>query len=190
MLKSEPDAKRAAEKLKQAFTEKYADSQACELLWEEDIEHSLYVPVFKTTHAGSPKETRIDRHFFQTAEVHELMRLYESFRVYELPAGQAYVVSSKEAEAQSFASLSLLKEWLLEEGKKGQYIQRYKGLGEMNPEQLWETTMDPTVRTLLQVQIEDAVECDQIFTLLMGDNVEPRRAFIEENALSVKNLDI
>ncbi|MEW6325446.1 MAG: DNA gyrase subunit B, partial [Nitrospirota bacterium] len=91
---------------------------------------------------------------------------------------------------QRFVIASQLVRAILELGKRGQTIQRYKGLGEMNPEQLWETTMDPARRTLLKVTLEDNAAAEDIFTILMGDRVEPRRDFIQKHALEVKNLDI
>jgi DNA gyrase subunit B len=103
-----------------------------------------------------------------------------------------FAVSSKEKEDDvvTFRNKKELLHHLIEEGKKGISVQRYKGLGEMNPDQLWQTTMNPEKRILLQVRIEDAVETDEIFTVLMGDEVEPRREFIQSNALEVSTLDI
>ena len=100
-----------------------------------------------------------------------------------------FLVKHDETET-SFDNLPDLCEFVLDRGKKGQFIQRYKGLGEMNPDQLWETTMNPETRILKQVRVEDAVETDEIFTVLMGDQVEPRKDFIETNALNVSNLDV
>jgi DNA gyrase subunit B len=106
----------------------------------------------------------------------------------EPPAKGAPV--KEQPPAQTYGSLEEVMEALYSGAKKGLSIQRYKGLGEMNSSQLWETTMDPTKRRLLQVRIEDDVEADGIFTVLMGDQVEPRREFIEQNALNVRNLDV
>ena len=128
----------------------------------------------------------IPREFFDTNEYRHIMSLASKLR--ELIGDGAFVErGDKRMAVNSFAEVT---DWIMNEARKGQSIQRYKGLGEMNPEQLWDTTVNPATRRLMQVKIEDAVKADEIFTTLMGDHVEPRREFIEKNAIMVSNLDI
>ena len=135
---------------------------------------------------GFSRSTHLDSDFWQSAEYHSLQRAGDDVR--EL-CGRTGQVRSKNLTL-AFDTPRALFNALLEAAKDGLQVQRYKGLGEMNPEQLWETTMDPERRSLLQVRIDDAMAADDMFTVLMGDAVEPRRAFIETNALDVQNLDV
>jgi len=128
----------------------------------------------------------IQREFFDSAEYRRIAELGRTLA--DLIGPGAYV--RKGDQQHEVASFKEAMSWLIEQARKGQTIQRYKGLGEMNPEQLWDTTINPETRRLMQVKIEDAVAADDIFTTLMGDQVEPRREFIEKNALAVANLDV
>ena len=152
----------------------------------KDQERQLYFPVVKLLSHGVESETEYHHEFFSSGEYRSLIALGETLNSLIEEDGY-FQRGEKVLQTRVFADGL---NWLMTEARKGYNIQRYKGLGEMNPEQLWETTMDPDVRRMLKVTVEDAIAADQMFTTLMGDQVEPRREFIENNALSVANLDI
>jgi DNA gyrase subunit B len=151
-----------------------------------DSEHGGFKIEAPARPNGVRKSTTIDFQLMDSPEFADLTTLHAELTVLGPPP---YFLEA-EKETVEFTRLEDLAERLHELGKKGLAIQRYKGLGEMNPEQLWETTMDPARRTLLQVRVEDAYEADRLFSTLMGDLVEPRREFIAQNALNVRNLDV
>jgi DNA gyrase subunit B len=151
-----------------------------------DTEHGGFKIVAPARGGGVRRPTTIDFELMNSPEFADLTTLSAEMA----SVGEPPYALEHGAETVEFTRIEELAERINELGKKGLTIQRYKGLGEMNPEQLWETTMDPSRRTLLQVRIEDAYEADGLFSTLMGDLVEPRRAFIETNALNVRNLDV
>ncbi len=133
----------------------------------------------------------IDQKVLESLSMYEYKLLLQSYKqVEEICLNERAFISKEGQEETALDDRQAILDYFFARAKKGQYIQRYKGLGEMNPNQLWETTMDPEKRVLLQVKIEDTIEAEQIFTVLMGDQVEPRREFIEKNALNVSNLDV
>ena len=151
----------------------------------KDEEHGLYRTSVRSS-GRSQRNYAIDLEVVQSGEFRQLKRLQAN--VSKLNHDELIVLSGKD-ETKVHSKEELLQK-LMEAGQKGRVIQRYKGLGEMNPDQLWETTMDPDKRSLLQVRIDDGVEADSLFSVLMGDAVEPRRDFIEKHALDVQNLDV
>jgi len=158
---------------------------------ERDEEHNRYLLQIEDRSSGYPRHHSIGVDFVTTAEYRTLLANRR-----DIPALDGDIIVSSTADAEEktgdvhLRSLDELVDYFVTAGKKGITVGRYKGLGEMNPEQLWETTMNPAARTLLQVRAEDHTEADLMFTTLMGDQVEPRRKFIEDNALDVKNLDV
>ncbi|MEO8018296.1 MAG: DNA topoisomerase (ATP-hydrolyzing) subunit B [Pseudomonadota bacterium] len=147
--------------------------------------HPARVLVSKTEH-GSITEKALPKEFFESAEYRRIVELGKTLK--GLIEEGAFIRRGEVRE--DVGSFKQVMTWLLDQARKGQSIQRYKGLGEMNPAQLWDTTINPETRRLMQVRIEDIVASDEIFTTLMGDQVEPRREFIEKNALAVSNLDV
>ncbi len=163
---------------------KEMETQGLETTPHYDEEHSLHGAWVKNGEGSEPVLLGLE--FLDSAEWRQIVRLYQKIKAFN---NTEIIIREKENETR-VGTIQEMLDHIEAAGKKNLAIQRYKGLGEMNPIQLWETTMNPESRTLLRVDIADAIETDEIFTILMGDQVEPRRNFIEVNALNVKNLDI
>ncbi len=186
LLKDRNAANQFAESFVHQMNQSAGDGAIYNYELVEDTElHSWKINLVIRLH-GIDNTYAIDREFVESSEYKRLADLNAAIN--NMMEETAFVQRGE--KIQPVSSFEEALDWLMAESKRGQYIQRYKGLGEMNPDQLWETTMDPNSRRMLQVKIEDAVGADQLFTTLMGDQVEPRRAFIESNALYVENLDV
>jgi DNA gyrase subunit B len=179
--------------IKARLEKKYPDifPLTIDIGWE--TEHGAASLLVKPRPGSAARETVVDWGLVESAEYEELYSIEQDVRsIGPAPYFAGSLKGGEEAEAKEteLEDADALWDYIDQRGRKGWHIQRYKGLGEMNPEQLWETTLDPNYRVMLQVRLDDAVQTDQIFTILMGDQVEPRRDFIEQNALNVRNLDI
>jgi DNA gyrase subunit B len=156
------------------------------LIVEEDVKNLGFQLRVQVVSALKTKNFKIGINFADSPEFADLLNQYDGLKRYL----KSEFTMKIGANVSKHTGLHVFSDFVSAEGRQGAYIQRYKGLGEMNPEQLWETTMNPSNRTLLQVKIEDTIDADQVFSVLMGDQVEPRREFVETNALNVRNLDI
>jgi DNA gyrase subunit B len=165
----------------------HPDTLPVEVEWSRDEEHSMWQLAIKSYQNGIVRAMVLDQDLLESPD-------YQRFLEFAERVGHAgrtpFRLEQADNPPEELPTARHLLERVLALGRKGLHIQRYKGLGEMNADQLWETTMDPAVRTLLRIQVEDAVVADQTFSILMGDAVEPRKEFIEQNALNVENLDI
>lgn len=185
-MKTEADVVTWTEKLAALLLKNNTDiSMSFRVSTQQNAETLSYFPVITEIKHGIATDITLSEDFFRCHDYQSVSRWSE--KVSGLFEEGAKVIRGEQSKA--ITSFDQAYEWLLLQGKKGLVISRYKGLGEMNPEQLWETTMDPESRRLLKVTIEDAVQADEMFTTLMGDQVEPRREFIEKNALSATNID-
>jgi DNA gyrase subunit B len=184
MMSSEAAMKEWSERLLSAIG--MVDGDAAAVSVEFDPEHQVYVPAVQLRVRGISEQIRLPYVFFTGTEYRAIAEL--SQHIHGLLEEGAY--AQRGDKTRSIKTFGEALQWFMSESRRGLDVQRYKGLGEMNPDQLWQTTMDPTVRRMLRVNVDDAVAADQMFTTLMGDQVEPRRAFIESNALAVVNLDV
>jgi DNA gyrase subunit B len=186
LLKNSGDLEGWCSELQEKLSETENGTHRYQVTVKEDKERNIFLPSIEITAHGVPHYHSLSRDFFDSNEYKSMVELGNVLQ--GLIEEGAYVQRGE--RNQPVASFKDALDWLMTESRRGINTQRYKGLGEMNPEQLWETTMDPESRRMLLVTVEDAIAADLMFTTLMGDQVEPRRDFIESNALSVVNLDV
>ena len=185
LVTDEARVKAWASELEQRLQEKGTNGSQFVIEVTHNVERHVYLPLVRLRQHGIDHIYHLSYEFISSSEYRQIVALGSQIANL-IEAGGFVKRGEKVKPVTSFVEAL---GWLVDEGKRGVYIQRYKGLGEMNPEQLWETTMDPSTRRMLQVTIDDAIAADQLFATLMGDAVEPRREFIETNALRVANLD-
>ena len=183
------DTLEAAEESAQKLTSAINDPSVRVLAKTDELSDKHLLRIERRLH-GNLKVSSIDAEFLQSVDYATLSGAAATFKGLIGEGAMVRRGTGEKVKEIAIADFQQAMRWLRDEAERGVSKQRYKGLGEMNPEQLWETTMDPSVRRLLKVQIEDAIAADQIFTTLMGDDVEPRRAFIEANALQAGNIDV
>jgi DNA gyrase subunit B len=191
-LDTVPDAEASAVALQSKLQEldKASNQAPAEVAGEFDVRTDKPVLRISRRHHGNIKSSVITQDFVHGADYKALADAADTFRGLLHEGARVLRGEGERQKEEKVSDFRQAMRWLIGEAERATARQRYKGLGEMNPQQLWETTMDPTVRRLLRVQIDDAIAADSVFTMLMGDEVEPRREFIETNALRAANIDV
>jgi DNA gyrase subunit B len=184
------DAEASAVQLQAKLRELNVNGVPADVAGEFDARTDKPILRISRHHHGNVKSSIITQDFVQGADYAALQEAANTFRGLIQEGAKATRGEGERQKEEKVGDFRQAMQWLISEAERTTARQRYKGLGEMNPEQLWETTMDPEVRRLLRVQIDDAIEADRVFTMLMGDEVEPRRDFIETNALRAGNIDV
>ncbi len=190
VLISRPRLEAVVQNARSWLLKHYPEFRVLEPKFAEDQEHGGNIVSFSVDREGERFTAVIDYSLVSSEDFNQLQGILEKAEALGEPPYTITSEEGKKTKEETCSSVFDLRERILERGKEGLSITRFKGLGEMNPEQLWETTLDPAKRSMLQVRVDDVIAADSLFTLLMGDAVEPRREFIEENALRVRNLDI